>query len=120
MGDRLNGDYNPLHATPQYGRQMGFGGIIMHGVFAYSGVAHEMVRRLTGGAADGLRLISARFSGPVKPGDTVHVEVWAAGPAAGGGGFEDVRWTAQVVGADRLCLTDGRAEIRMKNVASKI
>ncbi|TVY92549.1 Enoyl-CoA hydratase, peroxisomal, partial [Lachnellula willkommii] len=28
---RLNGDYNPLHATPEPGQKMGFGGTIMHG-----------------------------------------------------------------------------------------
>lgn len=31
---RLNGDYNPLHATPEPGQKMGFGGAIMHGLFS--------------------------------------------------------------------------------------
>jgi hypothetical protein len=31
---RLNGDYNPLHATPEPGKAMGFGGAIMHGLYS--------------------------------------------------------------------------------------
>jgi hypothetical protein len=35
MGYRLNGDYNPLHATPEPGQKMGFGGAIMSVLFSY-------------------------------------------------------------------------------------
>ncbi|KAF4124231.1 MaoC like domain [Geosmithia morbida] len=119
---RLNGDYNPLHATPQYGQRMGFGGIIMHGVFAYSQIAHEFVRRLGASDPTCLREISARFSGPVKPGDTVNVKLWHVGAAAAPveGDVGDYRWTAQVRGAGKLCLCDGTAQLKIDGGASKI
>lgn len=111
---RLNGDYNPLHATPEFGEKMGYGGVINHGVFAYSNVAHEFVKRLGLGDPTSLQEISARFSGPVKPGDTVDVDVWKIG---GGEGSEEIRWTAKVVSTDRPCLTDGRAVIKVSSVS---
>lgn len=115
---RLNGDYNPLHATPEFGEKMGYGGIIMHGVYAYNRIAHDFVRKLGGGDPSSFREMSARFAGPVKPGDKVRVELWKVGTTQDG--YEDMRWTAVVVGTERACLTDGRAEIRLAKVQSKI
>ncbi|KFH48036.1 Enoyl-CoA hydratase 2, peroxisomal-like protein [Hapsidospora chrysogenum ATCC 11550] len=119
---RLNGDYNPLHATPEYGDMMGYGGIIMHGVYAYNRIAHEIVRELGAGDPASLREMSARFAGPVKPGDRVRVELWKT---AGGGvdaedGWMDVRWAATVDATGRACLTGGRAVVRAPKLPSKI
>lgn len=115
---RLNGDYNPLHATPEYGQQMGYGGIIMHGVYAYNRIAHDLVRKLGGGDPSTFREMSARFAGPVKPGDKIRVELWKTGTTQDG--HDDLRWTAVVVGTGKACLTDGRAEIRSSRVQSRI
>lgn len=108
---RLNGDYNPLHATPEFGKQMGYGGVINHGVYAYQLIAHEIVRRLGEGKATSLKEISARFAGPVKPGDEVEVDVWKVGSKNEGG--SEIRWTAKVVATNKICLSDGMALIQI-------
>ena len=114
----LNGDYNPLHATPEFGERMGYGGIIMHGVYAYNRIAHDLVRRLGAGEAASFREMSARFAGPVKPGDRVEVEVWKVGSTADG--CDELRWRAVVAGTGKPCLADGRAVMRSGKVQSKI
>lgn len=103
---RLNGDYNPLHATPEFGNQMGYGGIINHGVYAYQLIAHEIVRRLVECKAASLKEISARFAGPVKPNDEVQVDIWRVS------GQGEIRWTAKVLGTGRVCLSDGMAVVQ--------
>ncbi|KAK7216002.1 hypothetical protein V2G26_004005 [Clonostachys chloroleuca] len=115
---RLNGDYNPLHATPEPGKQMGYGGLINHGVFAYNVIAHEFVRRL--GKSDPLSLqqLSARFSGPVKPGDDIAIEVWNIGRNSEG--WDQIRWFAKVVGSDRPCLSDGTALVKPQYETGKL
>ena len=82
----------------------------MHGVFAYNMIAHEFVRALGGGSASSLREMSARFAGPVKPGDVVLVDLWKMEESKDGWG--DFRWTARVQATGRACLTDGRAEVK--------
>ncbi len=100
---------------------MGYGGIIMHGVYAYSAIAHEIVRRLGAGNPGSLREMSTRFAGPVKPGDTVRVELWKVGNLSGDdSSWTDVRWRAAVVGAKGPCLTDGRAEVRLADGKSVV
>lgn len=96
---------------------MGYGGMIMHGVYAYNRIAHDFVRKL-GGDPSTFREMSARFAGPVKPGDKVKVELWRVGSTEDG--YDDLRWTAVVAGTEKACLTDGRAEIRTGKVQSKI
>ncbi|OQU94616.1 MaoC like domain-containing protein [Cladophialophora immunda] len=52
---RLNGDYNPLHAGPDLGQKMGFGGAILHGLYSWNTVAHGILKQ-------------AGFSNPRAPG----------------------------------------------------
>jgi acyl dehydratase len=97
---------------------MGYGGIILHGVFAYNNIAHDFVRQLGQGQPSSLREISARFAGPVKPGDQVKVDVWRIGATRDG--LDDIRWTAAVESTGRLCLSDGRAKVKCPASASKL
>lgn len=94
----------------------------MHGVYAYNRIAHEIVRELGAGDPASLREMSARFAGPVKPGDRVRVELWKT--AGGGGdaedGWMDIRWAATVDATGRACLTGGRAVVRAPKLPSKI
>jgi acyl dehydratase len=66
-------DYNPIHYDLPYAQAAGLGGVIAHGLLtmAFMGQAvtdwagaHALVRRL-----------AARFSTPVRPGDSVKVTV---------------------------------------------
>lgn len=97
---------------------MGYGGIINHGVYAYNLIAHELVRRLGQSSPASLAEMSARFAGPVKPGDKVIVDVWSVGPESGG--HRELRWNARVEGTGKACLTEGRAVMRIPAVGSKM
>jgi acyl dehydratase len=76
---RLSGDYNPLHADPDYAARAGFRQPILHGraTFGIAGIA--LLRRVCGW--DPARLVSmqARFSSPVYPGDTIRTAIWLDG-----------------------------------------
>ncbi|KAK4612227.1 putative dehydratase NIT22 [Fulvia fulva] len=96
---RLNGDYNPLHAT---GVQAAIvqPTPIMHGLYSWNVVAGIVVKRF-GGV---LRRFRARFAKPVRPGDGLEVEMWRV--EKGGGEFE-VRFEARVEG--KVVLAEGVA-----------
>jgi len=103
---RLNGDYNPLHATREPGEKMGFGGIIVHGLYSYNSTAHLLLKHLGGSDPGNLREYQARFASTVKPGDKLVTQVWRTGDIKDG--WEDVRFVVSVEGG-KVCLSNGRA-----------
>lgn len=107
---RLNGDYNPLHATPEPGKQMGFGGVILHGLYSWNSAAHVILKKLGGGNPANIKEYQARFASPVKPGDKLVTNVWRTGEKQGD--FEEIRFVVQVDGG-KVCLSNGRALIKV-------
>ncbi|QQR90803.1 MAG: MaoC family dehydratase N-terminal domain-containing protein [Myxococcales bacterium] len=73
---RLNGDYNPLHADPELGEKVGFGGPILHGLCTYGHVARAVIKEVCAGDASKLKQFSGQFRKPVWPGDTLITEGW--------------------------------------------
>ncbi|VTU46126.1 Enoyl reductase domain of yeast-type FAS1 (plasmid) [Variovorax sp. PBL-E5] len=71
---RLNGDRNPLHASPAFAARAGFPRPILHGLCTYSIAAHALMKMA--GAAARLRSIESRFTKPVFPGETIRVQAW--------------------------------------------
>ncbi|KAK6541847.1 hypothetical protein TWF694_007626 [Orbilia ellipsospora] len=117
---RLNGDYNPLHATPEPGQKMGFGGAIMHGLFSWNTTAHGILQALGESDPANLKEFQARFASPVKPGDTLVTEIWRVGKAEGyGEGWEELRFITSVKGG-KVCLSNGRAVVKISNPKSKL
>jgi peroxisomal enoyl-CoA hydratase 2 len=106
---RLNGDYNPLHATPEPGAAMGFGGVILHGLIAWNITCHAIVRELCGSDSRNIREFQARFAAPVIPGDKLIMEIWRTNIVQDG--REEVRFVTRVEGG-KPCLKSGRALIR--------
>lgn len=106
---RLNGDYNPLHATPEPGKAMGFGGPIMHGLCSWNMAAHILLKTLGDSDPTNFKEFQARFASPVKPGSTLETEMWRMGDVDSEG-FEEVRFTMKSDG--KLCLSNGRARVR--------
>ncbi|RDH24586.1 trimethyllysine dioxygenase TmlH [Aspergillus niger ATCC 13496] len=96
---RLNGDYNPLHATPEPGEKMGFGGAIVHGLFSWNSAAHGILRELGGSDPKNLKEIQARFASPVIPGDKLITEIWRTGSLQDG--YEEIRFVTKNVMVDR-------------------
>jgi acyl dehydratase len=70
---RLNGDRNPLHASPPFAVRAGFPRPILHGLCTYSVAAHALMKLNPGKS---LRSIECRFSKPVYPGETIRVQSW--------------------------------------------
>ena len=71
---RLNGDRNPLHASPAFAARARFPRPILHGLCTYSVAAHALMKME--GPGGRLRSLDTRFSKPVFPGETVRVEGW--------------------------------------------
>lgn len=107
---RLNGDYNPLHATPEPGQKMGFGGAIMHGLYSWNATCHSILQKFGGSDPANIKEYQARFASPVKPGDKLVTEVWRTGEKQGE--WEDVRFVVKVEGG-KVCLSNGRALMKV-------
>ncbi|AEC21216.1 MaoC-like dehydratase [Pusillimonas sp. T7-7] len=73
---RLSGDVNPLHVDPEAARKAGFDKPILHGLATFGLVARGFVDASCAGDGGRLKSLAGRFSAPVFPGETVHVEVW--------------------------------------------
>ena len=121
---RLNGDYNPLHATPQPGQSLGYGGIILHGLYSWNVAAHTVLTHFGNGQGERFVDFEARFVRPVKPGDGLEIKMWDLGQFKGqiegvdGGRLREVRFEVKVEG--RVVLGDGRALLRMEKGESKL
>ncbi|MCY4480087.1 MAG: MaoC/PaaZ C-terminal domain-containing protein [Rhodospirillales bacterium] len=76
---RLNGDPNPLHLDPSIAQEAGFERPILHGLCTFGIACHAILRALAADDPGALRSMSARFSAPVFPGETVEVEMWRSG-----------------------------------------
>lgn len=107
---RLNGDYNPLHATPEPGKKMGFGGAIMHGLYSWNATAHALLQTFGGSDPANMKEYQARFASPVLPGDKLVVEAWRTGDVKDG--WEDVRFVVKVDGG-KVCLSNGRTLLKV-------
>ncbi|KAF3313118.1 hypothetical protein TWF173_006291 [Orbilia oligospora] len=117
---RLNGDYNPLHATPEPGAKMGFGGAIMHGLFSWNTTAHGVLQTFGGSDPANIKEFQARFASPVKPGDTLVTDMWKIGrPDGTPEGWEEIRFITKVQGG-KVCLTNGRALVKITAPKSKL
>lgn len=108
--DRLNGDYNPLHATSEPGQKMGFGGAIMHGLFSWNATCHGLLKELGGSDPTNIKEFQARFASPVKPGNKLITEMWRMG-GKDDGDWEEVRFVTRVEGG-KVCLSNGKALMR--------
>jgi len=114
---RLNGDYNPLHATPEPGKRMGFGGAIMHGLFSWNTACHALLKELGGSDPANIKEFQARFASPVIPGDTLVTQMWRTGEMKEG--WEEVRFVTSVKGG-KVVLSNGRALMKCVGAKSKL
>src|ERR1700734_1554673 len=73
---RLSGDRNPLHADPKFAARGGFSRPILHGLCTYGFTGRALLHTLCAGDPARFRSMSARFSRPVLPGDTLVVSIW--------------------------------------------
>jgi acyl dehydratase len=76
---RLSGDYNPLHADPDFALQAGFDTPILHGLCTFGYAGRAVLNRACGGDPAALRKLRGQFSNPVFPGDTLIIRGWDEG-----------------------------------------
>jgi acyl dehydratase len=78
---RLMGDYNPLHADPDFATMAGFPqGPILHGLCTYGHMVRHVAKAACGGDATKITAFDAQFRKPVWPGDTLVTEGWKLAP----------------------------------------
>ncbi|NGO11238.1 3-alpha,7-alpha,12-alpha-trihydroxy-5-beta-cholest-24-enoyl-CoA hydratase [Streptomyces sp. HC44] len=73
---RLSGDWNPLHADPEFAKVAGFDRPILHGLCTYGITLKAVVDTVLGGDAARVRSYSTRFAGVVFPGETLRIRMW--------------------------------------------
>ncbi|CAM5235565.1 3-alpha,7-alpha, 12-alpha-trihydroxy-5-beta-cholest-24-enoyl-CoA hydratase OS=Streptomyces alboniger OX=132473 GN=CP975_10330 PE=3 SV=1 [Streptomyces alboniger] len=73
---RLSGDWNPLHADPEFAALAGFDRPILHGLCTYGMTLKAVVDTRLSGDVSRVRGYSTRFTGVVFPGETLRVRMW--------------------------------------------
>ncbi|MEU8982656.1 MaoC/PaaZ C-terminal domain-containing protein [Streptomyces sp. NPDC048309] len=73
---RLSGDWNPLHADPEFAKLAGFDRPILHGLCTYGITLKAVVDTLLGGDVARVRSYTTRFAGVVYPGETLRIRMW--------------------------------------------
>ncbi|MEU8028960.1 MaoC/PaaZ C-terminal domain-containing protein [Streptomyces sp. NPDC049099] len=73
---RLSGDWNPLHADPEFAKLAGFERPILHGLCTYGITLKAVVDTLLGGDVSRVRSYRTRFAGVVYPGETLRIRMW--------------------------------------------
>jgi acyl dehydratase len=76
---RLSGDRNPLHSDPSFAKLAGFPKPILHGLCTYGVTGRALLHGLCGSDPAKFKVMDARFSKPVFPGDTLTVKMWEEG-----------------------------------------
>lgn len=73
---RLSGDWNPLHADPEFAKVAGFDRPILHGLCSYGIALKAVVDTALGGNVARVRSYTTRFAGVVFPGETLRIRMW--------------------------------------------
>ncbi|MFF7139793.1 MaoC/PaaZ C-terminal domain-containing protein [Streptomyces nodosus] len=73
---RLSGDWNPLHADPEFAARAGYERPVLHGLCTYGTTLKTVVDTLLDGEATRVTGYSARFTGVVFPGETLRIRMW--------------------------------------------
>lgn len=79
---RLSGDRNPLHSDPEFAKLAGFDRPILHGLCSYGFTGRALLHTLCDSDPARFKVMDARFSKPVFPGDTLTVSMWVDGNEA--------------------------------------
>ncbi|UQA95792.1 MaoC/PaaZ C-terminal domain-containing protein [Streptomyces halobius] len=80
---RLSGDWNPLHADPEFAKLAGFDRPILHGLCSYGVTLKAVVDTALGGDVTRVRSYRTRFAGVVFPGETLRIRAWREVPEPG-------------------------------------
>lgn len=76
---RLSGDINPLHIDPNMAALGGFKAPILHGLCTYGISAKAIYEKYCPGQPEEIKVMNARFTSHVFPGETLLVETYQEG-----------------------------------------
>jgi acyl dehydratase len=100
---RLCADPNPLHVDPAVAKAAGFARPILHGLATFGVAGHAILKTYCNYDPALLVSLSARFSAPVFPGETIRCEMWRRG--------DRLQFRARVLERDTIVLSHGTARI---------
>ena len=101
---RLSGDYYKIHADPEFARQAGFDGPILHGLATYGIACHAVVAACCDHDPDAIGRFYGRVSAPVYPGERLGTEMWREG--------QQIFFRVRALARDAVVIDNGRVDLR--------
>ena len=101
---RLAGDFNPLHAEPDFAAAAGFPRPILHGLCTYGFSCRAVLETMCDYDPARLASFDVRFSAPVYPGETIRTEIWRDG--------DTVSFRSMVTERNIVVINNGKALLR--------
>ena len=100
---RLSGDWNPLHADPDFAQAFGFKKPILHGLCTFGYAARHVIKSFSKGDPRYFKSIKTRFADSVFPGETLKTEMWKEG--------DKVIFRSKVVERDATVISNAAIEL---------